>query len=98
MLAAHLTSDGCPVRWVDAREVRPYSARLRGIPDGVIAGFEKDRMPIVGLIVSPINAATGLLTGMVEGAAMGPAFITPDTDLGRTFGKPTQVPTSIWWY
>ncbi len=71
---------------------------LRGIPDGVIAGFDKDRMPLLGLLVSPINAATGLLTGMVEGGAMGPAFITPDTDLGRTFGKPTQVPTTIWWY
>jgi hypothetical protein len=71
---------------------------LRGIPDGVVAGFDEGRMPVIALIVSPINAVTGLLTGMAEGAAMGPGLITPETDMGRAFSKPLTVPTTIWWY
>lgn len=71
---------------------------VRGIVDGVSAGFGEGRVPIIGLIVSPVNAVVGLGTGLVEGIGMGPGLITPDTDAGRAFAKPTSVPTSIWWY
>jgi hypothetical protein len=70
----------------------------RGLVDGVSAGFAEGRVPIIGLAVSPVNAALGLVSGMAEGIGMGPGLMTPETDAGRAFSKPLSVPTSIWWY
>ena len=71
---------------------------LRGTVDGVSAGFEDGRMPMFGLLFSPINAATGLVTGMGEGIVKSPGAITPDTDVGSAFGRPTKDPIRVWWY
>jgi hypothetical protein len=71
---------------------------LKGIPDGVSAGFAKDRMPVLGLLFSPLNAVGGLLTGMAEGVAMSPALYGPDHDFGRVMGQPMRHRTTIWWY
>ena len=70
----------------------------RGLVDGVGAGFDEGRVPILGLAMSPVNAAVGLVSGTVEGIGMGPGLITPETDAGKAFAKPTSVPTTIWWY
>lgn len=71
---------------------------LKGAADGVGAGFTKERMPVVGIIVSPINLVAGFVTGLAEGAAMGPASIGPSDRFGRTMSMPTKHATTIWWY
>ena len=70
----------------------------KGVADGVSAGFAKDRMPIMGLVFSPINAVAGLLTGAAEGVALSPGVVGPSDDFGRAMSGPMRHPTSIWWY
>ena len=70
----------------------------KGVADGVSAGFAKDRMPILGLVFSPINAVAGLLTGAAEGVALSPGVVGPSDDFGRAMAQPMRHPTSIWWY
>ncbi len=70
----------------------------KGASDGVHAGFDKDRMPAMGLLFSPINLAMGLVTGLVEGAAMSPMLIGPEDSFGRTMASPTKRQTNVWWY
>lgn len=70
----------------------------RGLVDGIGAGFEEGRMPLMGLIMSLINAATGTITGLVEGIGLSPQLLTPDVDADKAFAKPTSTPTTIWWY
>jgi hypothetical protein len=70
----------------------------KGAVDGVSAGFAKDRMPIMGLVFSPINAVAGLVTGAVEGVALSPGVVGPSDDFSRAMGQPLRHPTSIWWY
>lgn len=70
----------------------------KGAVDGVSAGFAKDRMPILGLIFSPVNAVAGLATGAVEGVAISPGVVGPSDDFGRAMGLPLRHATSIWWY
>jgi hypothetical protein len=69
----------------------------KGIYDGVEAGFAADRVPILGLLFSPLNAVMGLVTGFGTGMFSEPGFIGPRTNFGRTMGLPTQRPTPIWW-
>src|ERR1700704_709010 len=40
---------------------------IKGAGDGVGSGFQKDRMPILGFIFSPLTLCAGLVTGMAEG-------------------------------
>ncbi len=70
----------------------------KGLADGVGAGFREGRMPAYGVLFLPINAAAGLVTGLVEGAAMPPMLVGPDDNFGRTLGKPPAHATSVWWY
>lgn len=70
----------------------------RGAADGVVAGFNEGRMPIFGLVFSPVNLVTGLLTGMAEGVVLSPGAVTPDRDIGRSFARPTADPINVWWY
>jgi hypothetical protein len=70
----------------------------KGVADGVSAGFGKDRMPILGLVFSPLNAVAGLVTGAVEGVALSPGVVGPSDDFSRAMGQPLRHPTSIWWY
>jgi hypothetical protein len=70
----------------------------KGAVDGVSAGFAKDRMPIMGLIFSPINAAAGLVTGAAEGIILSPGLVGPSDDFARAMGQPLRHPTSVWWY
>jgi hypothetical protein len=70
----------------------------KGAADGVSAGFAKDRMPIMGLLFSPLNAAAGLVTGAVEGVSLSPVVVGPSDDFSRAMGQPLRHPTSIWWY
>ncbi len=69
----------------------------RGFVDGIGAGFDDNRMPILGLLFSPVNAAIGLVTGLGVGVVSEPGVIGPRTPFGRTMGIPTQRPTPIWW-
>jgi hypothetical protein len=71
---------------------------LKGATDGVAAGFAADRMPMLGLLFSPVNAVAGLVTGLAEGVAMSPMLVGPEDAFGRVMGKPMQNPTLIWWY
>lgn len=71
---------------------------IKGVSDGVRAGFDKGRMPLLGLLFSPVNAAVGLVTGVVEGAFMSPAAVGPSDYFGRAMAAPTKRATSIWWY
>jgi hypothetical protein len=71
---------------------------LKGAQDGVVAGFDKGRMPLLGILFSPINAVTGLATGLVEGAAMSPALVGPDDSYGRVMSSPLSRTTYVWWY
>jgi hypothetical protein len=75
----------------------------KGGVDGVSAGFGKDssgnqRMPIMGLLFSPLNLVTGFVTGAVEGAVIDPGVIGPTDSFGHSMGQPLRHPTSIWWY
>jgi hypothetical protein len=70
----------------------------KGVADGVSAGFAKDRMPIIGLLFSPLNAVAGLLTGAVEGVALSPGVVGPADDFSKAMNQPLRHPTSIWWY
>lgn len=70
----------------------------KGVADGVSAGFAKDRMPIMGLVFSPINAVAGFVTGAVEGVALSPGVVGPSDDFSRAMGQPLRHPTSVWWY
>lgn len=69
----------------------------RGIVDGSAEGFDHG-MPILGVIFLPLNAITGFVTGLAEGAWMGPGIITPDHDYGREMAKPIRLPVTVWWY
>ncbi len=76
---------------------------LKGVADGVSAGFGKDssgnpRMPIMGVLFSPVNAVLGLGTGAVEGLAIEPVLLGPDDGFGHAMSQPMRHPTSIWWY
>ena len=71
---------------------------VKGASDGVQAGFEKGRMPLFGVIFSPVNLVVGLATGVVEGLVMSPGLVGPDDDFGRAMSLPTKRSTSIWWY
>jgi hypothetical protein len=69
----------------------------KGFVDGIGAGFDDNRMPVLGLIFSPVNAVMGLVTGLGTGIVSEPGVIGPRTNFGRTMGLPTQRPTPIWW-
>ncbi len=69
----------------------------KGLVDGISAGFEPNRLPFLGLLFMPVNAAVGLLTGFGTGIVSEPGVIGPRTNFGRTMGLPTQRPTPIWW-
>jgi hypothetical protein len=76
---------------------------LKGAADGVGSGFAKDnagnqKMPILGILFSPVNLVLGFLTGAAEGLALPPGVIGPTDDFGRAMGGPMRHPTSIWWY
>jgi len=70
----------------------------RGAVDGVTEGMTGGKLPFLGLLFSPVNAATGFLTGMVGGFAMKPYTLNPDMALGKTFARPTATPVNVWWY
>ncbi len=69
----------------------------KGTVDGIGAGFEEDRMPVLGLVFLPVNAVVGLLTGFGTGVVSEPGAIGPYTNFGSTMGLPMQRPTPIWW-
>ena len=69
----------------------------KGIVDGIAAGFDADRVPLLGLLFSPVNAVMGLLTGLGTGTVSEPGFIGPRTNFSRSMGLPTKRPTPIWW-
>ena len=69
----------------------------KGLVDGISAGFEPERVPLLGLLFSPVNAVVGLGTGLGTGMFSEPGFIGPRTNFGRAMGLPTQRPTPIWW-
>jgi hypothetical protein len=71
---------------------------IKGGADGVRAGFDKDRMPAIGLLFSPVNLVVGFLTGAVETVASKPVLITPDDSFGHAMAQPTKHSTTIWWY
>jgi hypothetical protein len=71
---------------------------VKGASDGVQAGFDKGRMPLFGLLFSPVNLVTGFVTGAGEGLVMPPAVVGPDDDFGRAMAGPTDRDTTIWWY
>lgn len=71
---------------------------FKGASDGVSAGFAKDRMPIMGVIFSPVNLIIGGVTGAVEGAVGSPGVIGPSDSFGHAMSQPTKHATSIWWY
>lgn len=71
---------------------------IKGVSDGVQAGFAKGRMPLFGTLFIPVNVVVGLATGMVEGAVMPPGLVGPDDNFGRAMSLPTKRNTSIWWY
>lgn len=71
---------------------------IKGASDGVQAGFDKGRMPLLGTIFAPVNLVVGLATGLVEGLLMSPGLVGPDDDFGRALSLPTKRETSIWWY
>jgi hypothetical protein len=69
----------------------------KGLVDGVAAGFDDGRVPLLGLLFSPLNAVMGLVTGFGTGLFGEPGFVGPRTNFGRTMGLPLQRPTPIWW-
>lgn len=77
---------------------KPVGGALKGASDGVMAGFDKGRMPLLGLLFSPVNLAVGFVTGVFEGAAGSPGVVGPSDDFGRAMSAPTKHTTSIWWY
>lgn len=71
---------------------------VKGASDGVRAGFDKDRMPFLALIFSPVNALVGFGTGAVEGVALKPVLVGPGDSFGHAMAQPTKHATTIWWY
>jgi hypothetical protein len=71
---------------------------IKGASDGVGAGFTKDRMPVYGIIFSPVNLVVGLLTGMGEGAVMKPGVVGPSDSFSHAMAQPPKHVTTIWWY
>jgi hypothetical protein len=71
---------------------------IKGASDGVRAGFDKGRMPLLGLVFSPVNLVVGFLTGACEGSAMSPGVVGPSDYFGRAMSGPTKRATTIWWY
>lgn len=71
---------------------------LKGAGDGIAAGFGSDRMPLLGLAFSPVNAVAGFLTGFAYGVGSSPAVLGPSDDVGRAFAAPMNRKTYIWWY
>ena len=70
----------------------------KGASDGVMAGFGRDGMPILGVIFAPVNLVAGLVTGLVEGAVLSPGLIGPTDRFGKAMAAPTKHDTTIWWY
>ena len=71
---------------------------LKGASDGVQAGFERDRQPLLGVVFSPVNLVAGFATGLVGGTTMGPFLVGPDDNYGRVMSSPISNYTDIWWY
>jgi hypothetical protein len=71
---------------------------VKGAADGVASGFQKDRMPVLGLLFSPLTGAAGLVTGFFEGVAMGPGLVGPSDNFGHVMSLPPKHATTIWWY
>jgi hypothetical protein len=71
---------------------------FKGAADGVSAGFGEGRLPVLGVLFSPINAVAGFVTGGVQGLARSPFLIGPDHSFSYAMSLPTTSPTTIWWY
>lgn len=69
----------------------------KGFVDGIAGGFGPDRLPILGLLFSPVNAAVGTATGLVTGTLSAPGLIGPRDNFGKTMSLPMERPTPIWW-
>lgn len=71
---------------------------FKGASDGVYAGFDKGRMPALGVLFSPVNLVVGFLTGFVEGTVMSPGVVSASDSFSRAMAGPTKRTTTIWWY
>lgn len=83
------------VLWVPWKMV---GGAVKGASDGVMAGFDKGRMPLAGVVFSPLNLVTGFVTGFVEGLTMPPMLVGPDDSYSKVMASPTKRTTTIWWY
>ncbi len=70
---------------------------VKGFVDGIAGGFTPDRLPILGLLFSPVNAAVGTLTGFTIGTLSAPGLIGPRDNFSKTMSVPMARPTPIWW-
>jgi hypothetical protein len=77
---------------------KTVAGAFKGASDGVYAGFDQGRMPAIGAVFSPVNAAVGFLTGFFEGMVMSPGVVGPSDDFGRAMAAPTKRTTTVWWY
>lgn len=71
---------------------------VKGASDGVSAGFDKGRMPILGVVATPVNLAAGFVTGFFEGLAMSPGVVGASDNFGRAMGGVMKRDTTVWWY
>lgn len=77
---------------------KTVAGAFKGASDGVYAGFDQGRMPAIGAVFSPVNAAVGFVTGFFEGMVAPPGVLGPHDDFGRAMSAPTKRTTTIWWY
>ena len=71
---------------------------VKGASDGVGSAFSRDRMPVLGILFSPVNAVAGFVTGAAEGIGIQPVLVGPQDDFSRAMAQPTRHATTIWWY
>jgi len=77
----------------------PYkilASGLRGGYDGVADGIEEAPMPILGVLLSPVTAAGGIVGGAVQGAVREPHYVGSTGEFGRGLGRPWTTPVHVW--
>jgi hypothetical protein len=77
----------------------PYkiaSSTLRGGYDGVVGGVGKAPVPALGVLLSPVTAAAGVVNGTVKGVGRGPHYIGTTGEFGESLSKPWTEPIPLW--
>jgi len=80
--------------WVPYRIV---SSVLSGAYRGAADGFTAAPLPLFGVLMSPVTAGIGAVSGAVQGLTRGPWYLGTHGDFSRALGQPWLAPAASPW-